>query len=211
MKTSKKIAAALLLSNLFLSAPAAAQTGQASRPDGTHMLEMVLDDAVLRVSGGSPFDPCAIMFGVQETRFVLPGGALLNLMPLVLLPGEFDGKGRYAFDLTPYLEQPILPMTVFVQAISIVQDSEFFATSNPLVLGIAEGQARAQRSDDDDSDDGDADDRDSDTSDHDRDTSDHDRSTDGVIDADFEDRRADGDVTSDGDPDGWDGRPRAAR
>jgi hypothetical protein len=128
MRTSKTMACAGILCVLLLPNTAATQ------------LQMKIDDTVLRVSNGSPFDDCAILLGVSERLTPLPGGALLRIDPLaVLVRGHLDARGNFALDIAKQLQALKEPITILVQAITVVQDSEFFATSNVVTLGIATG------------------------------------------------------------------------
>jgi hypothetical protein len=129
---------AAVLFSLLVPCSTTAQGLQAPDRKGSHELHMIIEHDRLAVSGGSAFDPCAIMFGLEETEYVLPGDALLSVVPLVVLSvGNFDAGGELSLDLRPWTDRQIDVGIIFAQAITIRHDSEFFATSNVELLGIA--------------------------------------------------------------------------
>ena len=145
MNTTKTMA--VVLCGLLLPTPTDAQAGSEANRRGPDVpadqLRMVLEETEIRVSNGSPFDPCAILLGLEGRNFTLPGGATLRLKPLaVLVRGKFDERGSFSLDIAKQLTGLSQPITVLVQAITVIQDSESFATSNVLTLGMATSGGR---------------------------------------------------------------------
>jgi hypothetical protein len=135
MKTSKATLA--LLTALLLPASIAAQG-----------LVMSYDGAALRVEAGEAYQPCAILVGLEKNSYALPGGATLDIEPLLMLSlGKFNEHGEYEFDLLPLLEtvtEPFEPFMIHIQAISIDAGS-VFQTSNSITLEVMTDRAQGPR------------------------------------------------------------------
>ena len=135
---------AAILSSLLLTAAASSQAPQDDQ-DRTG-LSLRYGEAGLRVTGGFPDDICGILLGTEQVEFRLPGGALLGIQsPVVAAQGRFDARGEF---LVGVAETPVrLPITVLAQAITVVQDSTSFATSNVMLLAGAAHAEQNERAD----------------------------------------------------------------
>lgn len=145
MNTSKQVLFAVLFGSLTSTAmaqnvpqnrfgpPADSETAKPIRPaDDLHLQG---EHNTLRVIGGSAGEQVAILIGLEESCFPLPGGATLRLYPLAVLAlGVFDVDGQFEVDLQQADGERIEPIKVYAQAISVSDETEGFRTSGLLEI-----------------------------------------------------------------------------
>ena len=145
MKTQHALLA--LFAALILPATSIAQSAENAQrvlsQRGSYGLTMEFDGSTLRVSGCHSV--CGIMIGLQKCSYVLPGDAQVSVKPLyVLSGGRFNADGSWEFDLGSLMASLKEPLTVYLQAISVV-DAKGFKTSAPIMLGIATEKMQGPR------------------------------------------------------------------
>ena len=101
--------------------------------DAVHGLEIAVHETSIGETKGNPGNPCALILGLKPTSVVLPGDATLLIEPLAILAiGPFDEQGESYFDFGHLIPQE--GVSALAQAITLIHDSTFFATSPVLKL-----------------------------------------------------------------------------
>jgi hypothetical protein len=91
-------------------------------------LEMRVENSEVFVSRGRAGDRVALLIGMQEADYELPGGARLRLEPVfVLAVGEFDEAGEYRWRISGDTSESE-PISIKIQAVSMDENGCFSAS-----------------------------------------------------------------------------------